>query len=296
MTPDRSSQTLWQDLRSTSFSQGWFDAGGIRTRYLHSGHPGKPPLILLHGAGGHAEAYARNLDAHGRRFDTWAIDMLGHGWSDKPDHDYEIRHYVDHVLRFMDAQGWDRAHLSGESLGGWVASRIAADHPDRLLRLVLNTAGGSRAEPAVMERIKSLSVRAATEPTWEFIKARVEWLMANPGRATDDLIACRQAIYSQPGFETAMRHVMVLQDMEVRTRNLIRAEDYGRISAPSLVLWTSHDPTANVEEGRRIADLIPGSRFVVMQGCGHWPQWEDTPTFDRLHMAFLAGETLAEGR
>jgi len=284
--------SLWQDLNQTAYSQGWFDAKGIRTRYLRSGSAGLPPLIFLHGVGGHAEAYARNLRSHGRHFDTWSLDLIGHGWSDKPGHPYEVHHYVDHVLRFMDAQGWEKAHISGESLGGWVASRMAANHGDRVDRLVLNTAGGSRAEPAVMARIKSLSTRAAEDPSWEFIKARVEWLMAHPEHATDDLIACRQAIYAQPGFKQAMANAMILQDMEVRTRNLILPEDYGRITAPALVLWTSHDPTADVSEGRRIADMIPGAQFVVMENCGHWPQWEDTATFDRIHINFLSGQPL----
>lgn len=286
--------SLWQDLNQTAYSQGWFDAKGIRTRYLHSGEDKQPPLIFLHGVGGHAEAYARNLSRHGQHFNTWSLDLIGHGWSDKPDHPYEVHHYVDHVLRFMDAQGWEKAHISGESLGGWVASRLAANHGDRVDRLVLNTAGGSRAEPAVMARIKSLSTRAAEDPSWEFIKARVEWLMAHPEHATDDLIACRQAIYSQPGFKSAMANAMILQDMEVRTRNLILPEDYGRIAVPTLVLWTSHDPTADVSEGQRIADMIPGAQFVVMDNCGHWPQWEDTATFDRIHINFLSGQALEQ--
>ena len=142
-------------------------------------------------------------------------------------------------------------------------------------RVVLNTAGGSRAEPTVMARLKSISTQAAEDPSWDFIKARVEWLMKDKKDATPDLIACRQAIYSQPGFKQAMANAIVLQDMEIRTRNLMRPEDYARIQAPTLVLWTSDDPTADVAEGRRIAEMIPGSKFVVMQDCGHWPQWED---------------------
>ena len=284
--------SLWADFRHTALSQGWLDARGIRTRYLQAGEVGKPPLLLLHGVGGHAEAYARNLAAHARHFDTWSIDMIGHGWSDKPDHPLEISHYVDHILRFMDARGWQRAHISGESLGGWVATRLAADHPDRVGRIVLNTAGGSRAEPAVMARIKELSTRAATDPSWDFIKARLEWLMADKSAVNDDLIACRQAIYAPPGFARAMANAMVLQDMEVRTRNLIRPEDYARIQAKTLVLWTSHDPTADVTEGRRISEMIPGALFAVMQDCGHWPQWEDSATFNRWHINFLQGREL----
>ncbi len=282
-------QSIWADLRGTSFSQGWLDAKGTRTRYLTTGSPDKPPLLLLHGVGGHAEAYVRNLRSHGEHFWVWAIDMVGHGWTDKAPVDREIPQYVEHVLAVMDTLGIAKAHLSGESLGGWVASRIAADHPERVDRLVLNTAGGSQADPKVMERLKSLSLQAASDPAWEFIKARVEWLMADKSKAYDDLVATRQAIYAQPGMAEAMVHNMVLQDMETRLRNLILPEDYGRIQAETLVLWTSHDPTADVSEGRRIASMIPGAQFTVMDGCGHWPQFEDTPTFDRLHLNFLRG-------
>lgn len=289
-------RSIWADLRGTSFSQGWLDAGGINTRYLHAGRTGKPTLLLLHGVGGHAEAYVRNLRAHSEHFDVWAIDMIGHGWSDKPHHNLEIPHYVDHVLKFMDAIGVQRAHISGESLGGWVASRIAADYPERLDRLVLNTAGGSQADPNVMARLKSLSLQAASDPSWEFIKARVEWLMADKSKVNDDLVATRQAIYAQPGMAEAMVYNMALQEMDIRLRNLMQPEDYGRIAAPTLVLWTSDDPTADVSEGRRIASMIPGALFTVMDGCGHWPQFEDTAIFDRLHIGFLQGMDLPEAR
>ena len=66
-------------------------------------------------------------------------------------------------------------------------------------------------------------------------------------------------------------------------------EDYGRIQAPTLVLWTSHDPTATPEEGKQIADMISGARFVVMNECGHWPQFEDADTFNKHHLEFLLG-------
>ncbi len=178
--------------RAVPFVQGYLDAGGVRTRYLHAGDEGKPPLILLHGSGGHAEAYVRNLEAHAEHFSTWSIDMLGHGYTDKPGHPLEIRHYVDHLFAFLTAIGVERAHLSGESLGGWVVSRAAADHPDKVDRLVLNTAGGSQADPEVMKRIITLSMAAAENPTWETVQARIKWLMADKSKDYDDLVASRQ--------------------------------------------------------------------------------------------------------
>lgn len=282
-------ESIWSDLQGVAFTQGYLDAGGIRTRYLHAGDPNKPVLVLLHGSGGHAEAYVRNVEAHAAHFSTWSIDMLGHGYTDKPGHPLEIQHYVRHLLDFLDAIGAERAHLSGESLGGWVAARAAIDHPSRVDRLVLNTAGGSQADPAVMQRIVTLSMAAVTDPTWEAVQGRITWLMADKSKDYDDLVASRQRIYQQPGFVDAMRDIMALQDPDIRQRNILGPTEYGAITAPTLVVWTSDDPTADVTEGRRIASMITGARFELMPGCGHWPQYEDAKAFDTLHIDFLLG-------
>lgn len=282
-------ESIWSDLQGVPFSQGYLNARGVRTRYLHAGDPAKPVLVLLHGSGGHAEAYVRNLGSHAEHFSTWSVDMLGHGYTDKPGHPLEISHYVDHLIAVLDEIGATRVCLSGESLGGWVAARAAIDHPDRIERLVLNTAGGSQADPEVMARIVRLSMDAVNEPTWATVQARIKWLMADKSKDYDDIVASRQRIYRQPGFVDAMRDIMALQDPEIRGRNLLGPAEYGAIVAPTLVLWTSDDPTANVDEGRRIASMIPGARFEIMSGCGHWPQYEDPKTFDRLHLDFLLG-------
>ena len=284
-------ESIWSDLQGVEFEQGYLTTPtGVRTRYLHAGDRDKPVLILLHGSGGHAEAYVRNLRAHAEHFSTWSVDMIGHGYTDKPGHPLEVKHYVAHLISFLDAIGVERAHLSGESLGGWVVARAAIDHPERVDRLVLNTAGGSQADPVVMNRIKTLSMAAATEPTWDKVQPRIVWLMADKTKTYDDIVASRLAVYSQPNYTSAMSDTMALQDPETRARNLLSAEDYGRITAPTMVLWTSDDPTADVTEGKRIASMIPGANFVVMDGCGHWPQYEDASTFDRIHTEFLLGK------
>jgi len=279
--------SVWSDLTATAFSQGFLDAGGIRTRYISSGTPDKPLLLLLHGTGGHAEAYSRNFGPHGAHFHTVAIDLLGHGWTDKPATGYEIRDYANHVLAVMDALGRDRAHISGESLGGWVAAYIAINHPERVDRLVLNTSGGWTAHPEVMARLKSLSMEAVNDPNPDRIRTRLEFLMHDKTKVNDDLVETRRAIYAQPAFKAAMPEILCLQEMEIRRRNMFTEEESARIEAPTLVLWTSHDPTATPEEGAKIAAAIPGARYEVMNGCGHWPQFEDAALFNKLHLEFL---------
>jgi len=284
--------SVWSDLTGVEFSQGYLDAGGYRTRYLHTGDGSKPALLLLHGITGHAEAYVRNLAAHGEHFDTWAIDFIGHGYSSKPDHPLEIPHYIDQVLAVLDAIGVEKASLSGESLGGWVAARLAQTHPERVRAVALNTMGGTMANPDVMARLYQLSMEAAEDPSWERVKARLEWLMADPAMVTDDLIRTRQAIFEQPGWLAACTSNMALQDLEIRRRNMLTDDDLRAIDVPALVIWTTKDPSGPVDEGRRIADLIPGARFEVIENAGHWPQYEQTETFNRIHLDFLT-DTLA---
>jgi 2-hydroxy-6-oxonona-2,4-dienedioate hydrolase len=285
--------SIWSDLRHTSFRQGWLNANGVRTRYLASGDDtSKPFLIFMHGTGGHAEAYVRNLATHGQHFQTYAIDLLGHGWTDRPARALEIPAYVEHIHAVLDALGAERAHLSGESLGGWIAARFSLEHPDRVGRLVLNTTGGSTANPEVMQRIKDLTSRAANDPSWEFVKTRLEWLMHDKSLVHDDLIATRQAVYAAPGAAESMRNALVLQEMTIRRRNLLTDVDWKRIAKDTLVLWTTHDPTNPPAEGRRLATLIPRAKFVLMENCGHWPQFEDSDTFNAVHVEFLLGNSI----
>ena len=279
--------SVWSDLAGAEFSQGFIDAGGYRTRYLHAGDDTRPTLILLHGITGHAEAYVRNLRSHGEHFSVWSIDLIGHGYSAKPDHPLEIVHYVDHVLKFMDAIGVKSAHFSGESVGGWTAARLAIDRPEKVDRVALNTMGGTMANPQVMERIFALSMEAAKDPSWERVKARLEWLMADPAMVTDDLIRTRQAIFEQSDWLRACENNMALQHMEIRQRNMITDDDLRSMTVPALVLWTTKDPSGPVDEGRRIASLIPHAQLAIMNECGHWPQYEDPATFNRIHLDFL---------
>jgi len=279
--------SVWADLRGVTFSQGYLDADGIKTRYISSGTPDKPLLLCLHGVGGHAEAYSRNFGPHGEHFWVVAIDMLGHGWTDKPEINYQVKDYADHVLAVLKALGRERAHITGESLGGWVATYLAVHRHEVVDHLVLNTAGGWTAHPEVMARLKSLSNQAAEDPSWERIKTRLEFLMCDKSTVSDDLIETRRSIYSQPGFADTMKRIMCLQEMEIRRPNMITEEQYRSIKAPSLVVWTSHDPTATPAEGKEISEMIPNCKYVVMNECGHWPQFEDAELFNRLHIDFL---------
>lgn len=280
---------LWPELADGSFRLGYADAGGVRTRYIEAGDPeSDEAVVFIHGTGGHLEAFTRNLLPHAEQYRTIALDMIGHGFTDKPDHDYEIAHYVRHLLDFCDAVGIKSAHLHGESLGGWIVAQFAIDHPDRVATLTLNTAGGLNTDPKVMKRVYDVTMKAVAEASPETVRARLEWLMNDPARVTDDLVELRYRIYTQPGFQRSMEHILCLQHMDIRMRNVLTEEALSAISAPTLVIWTDHDPTAPLTTGQRFVDAIPDSRLVVMTDCAHWPQWEKADEFNSLHLEFLA--------
>ena len=129
--------SIWGELADTDHELRHVDVRGVRTRVLRAGSG--PDLVLLHGTGGHLEAYARDIAGLAADFRVTAYDMVGHGWSALPDRPYTIDVLTDHLTGLMDALEIDAAYLSGESLGGWVAAWAAAHHPERVGRLVLNT-------------------------------------------------------------------------------------------------------------------------------------------------------------
>ena len=280
--------SLWPEVANGSFSLGFKQAGAIRTRVLEAGGSGEP-VIFIHGTAGHLEAYQRNILAHAERYRVLALDMIGHGFTDKPDHPYEIKHYVRHLKDVIDAYGFERVHLSGESLGGWIVAQFAIEHPERVGKLVLNTAGGLNTDPAVMTRLREISLKAVQEPTRENVRKRLEWLVHDKAHVTEDLVDMRYRIYTQPGFAKAMENILCLQIMDIRERNILTDEALSRIQAPTLVVWTDHDPTAGIPVGERFARVIPNARLTVFEGCAHWPQYEDAERFNNEHMAFLAG-------
>lgn len=281
--------SVWTALAGLDFSLSHIEIGQWSTRVLQAGSG--TPLVLLPGTGGHLEAYAHNIGHfadHG--FRVIAYDYPGHGYTTHATEDLELVDYVAHLDGLLDALGIEKAHLNGESLGGWVAVKYAVAHPDRVLRLVLNTPGGAMSLPEVMERLRSLSQAAADEPTPEHIRARLEWLMADNATVTDELVALRRQIYARPGFAESMRHILCLQNPEIRRRNVITDEELAGLDHPTLVVWTSDDPSGPAATGMHIAEVVPQGRFELISGAGHWPQCEQSDKFNHLVTTFLAGE------
>ncbi len=285
--------SIWNELQGVALKQTFYDAGGIRTRVLEAGSGF--PLFLMHGTGGHAEAYSRNIAAHAEHFHVIAYDMVGHGYTDAPDISYDEQAYVDHLRSLMDAMEIQAAHLSGESLGGSVAAWFGLQYPERVGKLVLNT--GLPLSPNTRQGIDQMkdflarSRKATGTPTRDALAVRMKWLFLDEASLTDELLETRFRIYSQPGRAAAIRKLTEraiggLIDPESQ-KTWYRPDQLRGLTCPTLLLWTNHNPGQPVELARQAAASIPDARVVVLENSSHWPQWEEPDAFNRAHMEFL---------
>ena len=282
-------RSIWIDLLKANHRHA---GKRYSTRVIDQGNG--PAVIMLHGTGGHAEAFSRNFRNLSADFHLYAMDLLWHAQSEKPSFKGKtLELWVDQVIDLMDSEGIDQAHIEGESLGGWVGLYLALAHPGRVKSLVLNTTGGVKLPEEMLHTadlgdLKARSIAAISNPTAESVRKRLEWLMASPERVTDELVDLRLAYYSDPAVQEGLRNVFNTQlDPAFRDKHELSEEQLKALRCPSLVLWTDKNPHRDVAAGQQIANRIPNSRFHVIKDAAHWPQWEKPEEHDRVVAKFF---------
>nr|WP_235825796.1 alpha/beta hydrolase [Candidatus Frankia alpina] len=289
MTDEVPYRSIWTYLRDVPFRQDWIDIDGVSTRYVEAGSPDAPVVLMLHGTGGHWETFAPTIGPLSKHFRCIALDMVGNGFSSKPDYDYEIAVYERHLLGLLDALGVQTTYIIGMSLGAWVAARLAIDEPDRVRKLILMSPAGLIATASNMARIRAERTAAVDNPTWESTKAMFNHLIADEANRLPDVIALRQAIYRLPETRKVIDHVLILQDPDARERNLIPPDQWSRIAALTLVVASGKDFGEYQNTARQVARLIPDSQVLEMPEVKHWPHFEDPELFNPAALAFLLG-------
>jgi pimeloyl-ACP methyl ester carboxylesterase len=287
------STSIWLDLMGSGVSENFYVVNGVHTRVLEAGTG--PALVLLHGTGGHAETYCRNIGPLSEHFHVLAMDLVGHGFSGRPDDiDYTVADYANHVVGLLDTLAIDRANVSGESLGGMVSAWVGIAHPGRVDKVVMNTGTLARPDAAGQAQLNDLEQRtlalARDGVTREAVRHRMNWLVADPSRMTDEMIDCRLRIYEQEGMLDSVARIMSSVVGMLRGDN---GDEYmapgvlKTLERPTLVLWTEDNPGQTTELAREVSADIPNGRFEVLSDCAHWPQFERPDVFNQTHIAFL---------
>lgn len=271
----------------------YYQTARYRTRAIQAGEG--DVLFLMHGGGGHAEAYARNIRRLGQQFRVMAIDSIWHGFSSAPP--FPERHWVKeftrHILDLMDHLDIKKASFEGKSLTGWIAIDMALNHPDRVNKIILNTAWGIRLDPRYVtvkqvdrDALKARSIAALTNASRETIRARLEWLMPRGG-VTEELVDVRYAIYTRPETKDALLKYYDRLGSDETNSYMFTDDDVAKIKRPTLILWTDHNPAQGVDTAERLHHLIPGSSMHIVRNAAHWPQWEHAEEHDRVVSEFM---------
>jgi pimeloyl-ACP methyl ester carboxylesterase len=257
--------------------------GDVSIYYEAFGDPGQPTLLLINGLGSQCINYATEwcelFAAEGYqvvRFDNRDVG-LSSKLDDNPN--YTAADMASDAVAVLDALGVQRAHVMGCSMGGMIAQRLAIHHPDRLLSMtsVMSRTGEPGHGDSSPEALAILMGKPAKSRD-EYIERQVAALRvygSKPEWLDDAFIAARAAA----AYDRCFCPTGIARQMTAIGRDGSRADALRSVDVPTLVLHGSRDTLIDPSGGRQTAEVIPGARYVEIDGMGHdypvavWSQW-----------------------
>lgn len=269
--------------------------GGHAIAFLEAGPQDGPPLVLLHGLASDSGTWDRAIDPLAARgVHVIAVDLIGHGNSDKPDRSYLLDDLSDFLAEFLDVIGIQRTALCGHSFGGAIAMFFGTRHAHRVERIVLVSAGGLGREVHPVLRAASLPVaptvlRAALAPALLRLYRRPRLhrvLRLTPDNLTNLRRAAR-ALGTQAGqasFFAALRGVIEPAGQRMASEEMRAFAE----QVPMLLIWSEGDPVIPVGHAHaHVARSAGRSRVVVFSGRGHEPHRREAERFADEVAAFV---------
>jgi pimeloyl-ACP methyl ester carboxylesterase len=273
--------------------------GDTRVAYLDDGDG--PPLLLLHGCPFSSYIWRRVIPQLRPQFRCIAPDLLGLGDTETPpDADWSLPAQARMVVGLLDALGIDAAHIVAHDHGAATAQLIAANHPDRIRRLVLTNAEAYDNWPS---RDELPFIRATQLP---LIGNLVMWAWARPALLRYALRSGR-AVYNPAVLTPELLHGYIAANLTDRHRRaktrrfltcqLDPANQRATADAvpglrgfdhPTLIVWGRDDPHFGPEWAGRLRDDIPGAvRLELLPDTGHLLMEERPDDLARLVIDFL---------
>lgn len=249
------------------------DAGGMRLRFLKMGDAAGIPLIFIHGYGGDLNNWMFNQEALAETRTTYAIDLPGHGGSTKEVGAGDLDLLVNAVLSFMDAQGIDKAHLVGHSMGGAASLALAAGHPDKAASLTLIAPAGLGGEIS-MDYINGFIEQKRAKK----LRSVLELLVADPKAITtemvDEVIKFKRVDGVGPALEK-------LRDglMPGGRQGAIIKDRLSTLTAPVQVIWGKDDQILPAGHAEGLPDNV---KVTLYDQAGHMPHMEKAAEVNAL--------------
>jgi pimeloyl-ACP methyl ester carboxylesterase len=271
-------------------------ANGVELEYETFGEPKAQPLLLIMGLGAQMISWDDELCAqladrgfHVIRFDnrdsglsTWmeeaGIPDMAAAFNGNPQAAYQLDDLADDAAALLDALDIRSAHIVGASMGGFIAQLVAINHPDRVLSLtsIMSGPGGTDEVPPKPEGAAVLLTMPP--PTRE---ERIEQAMSirrallGPGDPFDEAFERKRAVRA---FDRAYHPIGAGRQLVAILAATSRMDRLKQVQVPTLVIHGIDDVLVPVENGRLVAEAVPGARLIELEGMGHdlpkrvWPQ------------------------
>jgi 4,5:9,10-diseco-3-hydroxy-5,9,17-trioxoandrosta-1(10),2-diene-4-oate hydrolase len=248
-----------------------------------------PALVWLHGAGPGATGMANfraNLEAFSDHRNL-VFDLPRFGKSDKPVLDEFFAPYAaQRVAAALNELGVERYSLVGNSMGGATAIKLAADHPDRVERLVLMAAVGTAPDywdGGIPPGLLKIAEWMHNGPSEQLIREFAELQVYDPAILTEELLSTRLVGASDPEIvESNPRTNPLPGDVK---------PDLANVQAPTLLLWGREDRFIPLEWAVVALRGIENAELRVIPHCGHWVQFEHADLFNRTVAEFLEDQS-----
>ena len=247
------------------------------------------PIIMIHGGGAGATGwsnYAPNIAVLSKKFRCIAVTMPG--WGESSAHAFPVsRHGVASLKQLIDALGIDRAAFVGNSMGGGVSAAFAVEHEARVSHLITMGIGGlpgmNVLQAGGLSEGLRILVQAYEDPSPHNMKRFAQIMCYDQSMATDEL--------AQQRSDQARRFPEHLENFRESFGQPFPATDVPRLLAlkvPTLVIHGRDDRVSHFEASLRAVAMIPNSRMVLINRCGHWVQLEHSAEFNRLVDEFVS--------
>lgn len=253
------------------------DTPAGRLRYARRGE-GERHIVLVHGFGGDLDNWLFNIDALAGAGTVHALDLPGHGQSEKALKDASLKGLSDALIGFLDAQGIASAHLVGHSMGGAVAARTALDHPGRVQSLsLISSAGlGEEINGGYIDGFVAAASRRDLKPV-------LEQLFHDPATVTRQLVDDLLKYKRLDGVDTALRDLAAGLFAGGRQGGVL-ADELKQAKTPVLVVWGQSDAVIPAAHG---SALGVRAKTEVIGEAGHMVQMEKASRVNELVLAHV---------
>jgi pimeloyl-ACP methyl ester carboxylesterase len=265
---------------------------GIKTHFVHAGEG--EPVVMIHGGGpgsGGEAGWAKTIPVLSQHYHCFGIDLIGAGYTDKPLIEYSFQTLVNHVAGFVDALGFSKLRIMGNSQGAYVAMKYALDNPGRITSVALISTGTLAKAMGLGDDGKAAAL-PRFDGSKESLRAFMSLIVNDQSKLTDELIDSRFAAASLPGHKEMMDSLDAyrkLMQQDPTHRQVYDVKDrLPRFGLPWCMIWGGADRTAPLDPlGNRMHELFPNVPFHAVEGSGHQVQNDKPEECNRILTDFF---------